>query len=50
MRFQRASTAALTYEVIVVDNGSVDGSAEALQERTDITLISNEENRGFAAA
>ena len=40
----------LTYEVIVVDNGSVDGSAEALQERTDITLISNLENRGFAAA
>ena len=41
--------AASTYEVIVVDNGSVDGSAEALQERTDITLISNLENRGFAA-
>jgi GT2 family glycosyltransferase len=40
---------ALTYEVIVVDNGSVDGSVEALQERTDITLISNLENRGFAA-
>ena len=31
---------ALSYEVIVVDNGSVDGSAEALQKRTDITLIS----------
>jgi GT2 family glycosyltransferase len=42
--------AALPYEVIVVDNGSVDGSAEALQERTDITLLSNLENRGFAAA
>ncbi len=41
---------ALRYEVIVVDNGSVDGSAEALQKRTDITLISNLENRGFAAA
>ena len=40
----------LSYDVIVVDNGSVDGSAEALRERTDITLISNEENRGFAAA
>jgi GT2 family glycosyltransferase len=40
----------LTYEVIVVENGSVDGSAEALQERTDIALISNSDNRGFAAA
>ena len=40
----------LGYEVIVVDNGSVDGSAEALRERTDIRLITNEENRGFAAA
>ena len=41
---------ALSYEAIVVDNGSEDGSAEALQERTDITLINNLENRGFAAA
>jgi GT2 family glycosyltransferase len=40
----------LTYEVIVVDNGSVDGSAEALQKRADIALISNLDNRGFAAA
>jgi GT2 family glycosyltransferase len=39
----------LNYEVIVVDNGSVDGSAEALRERTDITLVGNTENRGFAA-
>jgi GT2 family glycosyltransferase len=42
--------AQLKYEVIVVDNGSVDGSAEALQKRSDIALISNDENRGFAAA
>jgi len=38
------------YEVIVVDNGSVDGSPEALRERTGITLITNDENVGFAAA
>jgi GT2 family glycosyltransferase len=38
------------YEVIVVDNGSVDGSAEALRERTGIALVENNENRGFAAA
>ena len=40
----------LTYEVIMVDNGSTDGSAEALRARNDIDLISNAENRGYAAA
>jgi GT2 family glycosyltransferase len=40
----------LTYETIVVENGSVDGSGEALAQRTDITLIQNDENLGFAAA
>jgi GT2 family glycosyltransferase len=37
-------------EVIVVDNGSSDGSAEALSQRTDIALIENDENLGFAMA
>jgi GT2 family glycosyltransferase len=40
----------LTYEAIVVDNNSQDGSAEALAERDDITLIANPENRGYAEA
>jgi GT2 family glycosyltransferase/glycosyltransferase involved in cell wall biosynthesis len=40
----------LRYEVIVVDNGSRDGSAEALAPRDDIELIPNGENVGFAAA
>jgi GT2 family glycosyltransferase len=40
----------LDYDVVVVDNGSVDGSAEALAARTEITLIRNDENLGFAAA
>jgi GT2 family glycosyltransferase len=39
-----------SYEVVVVDNGSRDGSAEALAQRPDITLIRNESNLGFAPA
>jgi len=42
---------ALSLEVIVVDNGSWDGSAEMLnREFPDVHLIRNQENRGFAAA
>jgi GT2 family glycosyltransferase len=37
-------------EVIVVDNGSVDGSAEALRHGPEITLICNGHNLGYAAA
>jgi GT2 family glycosyltransferase len=36
------------YEVIVVDNASSDGSAEMLAARSDITLIRNDDNRGYA--
>lgn len=42
--------AGVEYETIVVDNGSVDGSAPALERRSDVTFISNEANIGFAAA
>jgi GT2 family glycosyltransferase len=36
---------------IVIDNGSEDGTAEAIQERfPDVQLICNGRNRGFAAA
>lgn len=38
-------------EIIVVDNGSVDGSVEMVKkEFPNIVLIANSENRGFAAA
>jgi GT2 family glycosyltransferase len=40
----------LTYEVVVVDNGSRDRSAERLAERSDIKLIVNPDNRGYAVA
>jgi GT2 family glycosyltransferase len=40
----------LSYEVIVVDNGSVDGSGDALAARSGIELIRNSANLGFAAA
>lgn len=41
----------VVYEVILVDNGSLDGSLEALRGRTDIAcLIENTQNDGFAVA
>lgn len=41
----------LNYEVIVIDNGSAEGSLEYLQSLGNkIVLISNETNRGYAAA
>jgi GT2 family glycosyltransferase len=44
------SPAAWSIETIVVDNGSVDGSATALAARDDIELILNDHNAGYAAA
>ncbi len=38
------------YRLIVVDNGSMDGTKEWLAEQDDITVISNETNRGVAPA
>lgn len=43
----RTCTVSGSYELIVVDNGSTDGSAEWLQEQDDIILQCNAENRGF---
>ena len=38
------------YELIVVDNGSTDGTVEDILKQHDVRLISNPENRGFPAA
>jgi GT2 family glycosyltransferase/tetratricopeptide (TPR) repeat protein/2-polyprenyl-3-methyl-5-hydroxy-6-metoxy-1,4-benzoquinol methylase len=38
------------FELIVVDNGSTDGSVDYLRAQPEITLISNPDNRGFPAA
>lgn len=38
------------FELIVVDNGSTDGTPEFLQASSDVRLIRNAENRGFPAA
>lgn len=45
----RQFTEPASYEIIIVDNHSTDGTAEWLQELTDIRLILNSENVGFPA-
>ena len=45
----RAYTRKNSYEIIVVDNASTDGSLEWLKEQRDIKLIANTENVGFPA-
>ena len=44
-------TRVLSFEVIVIDNGSEDGSQEMVREEFgEVRLIANENNHGFAAA
>lgn len=38
------------YELIVIDNGSTDGTTDYFRSQSDVTLIANPENRGFPAA
>lgn len=38
-----------SYELVVVDNASTDGTLEWFQEQKDMTLVSNRENKGFPA-
>lgn len=51
LRSVHATSKGLSIETIVVDNGSVDGSGQAVEERfPQVKLIRNAENRGFARA
>ena len=45
----RAYTKKNSYEIIVVDNASTDGSLEYLQQQKDVRLIKNAVNVGFPA-
>lgn len=44
------STAFPNYHLVVVDNGSSDGTADCLEKRGDIHVLRNTVNTGFAAA
>ena len=37
------------FELIIVDNGSTDGTVEFLKSLKDVKLILNNENKGFSA-
>lgn len=45
----RQYTSKGTYEIIVVENGSTDGSVEWLRKQADVRLLCNNENKGFPA-
>jgi GT2 family glycosyltransferase len=46
----KQTTLERSVEIIVVDNASVDGSAEAIRGLPKVTVLCNEKNLGFAAA
>ena len=36
--------------ILIVDDGSTDGTAELLAKQTDITVLTHPQNRGYGAA
>ncbi len=46
----RAFTQNVEYEIIVIDDGSVDGTAEWLQQQADVRVISNPQSMGCVHA
>lgn len=46
----RINNISSSYEIVVVDNASTDGVTEWLESQNDITLIKNQDNKGFGAA
>lgn len=46
----RMNNISSSYEIVVVDNASTDGVTEWLESQNDITLIKNQDNKGFGAA
>ncbi len=43
-----ANTSGINYEIIVIDNASVDGSIQAIKKINEVKLILNSQNKGFA--
>lgn len=46
----RHATTRISYEIVVVENGSTDGSVEWLSKQKDVVCIFNKQNKGVAPA